>query len=68
MTVPVRKQPKELIRAEVGTDERAERGRRGFTMKGARGMVNWRIERRRRYPAIGSHRIGTTHHTVREVI
>ena len=50
--------------AASDTEEISDRGRRGFSAKGGKGLSSWTVPLQSRYAAIGNQSMGTMYHLV----
>lgn len=68
MTFPARKHNAAFATDSDGISERDRRGSAGLEKKDGMGAVNWKRDLKKRYPAMGSQKMGTKYHTVRVAI
>lgn len=65
MKLPRKKKGRALAKASSVTVDKSDSGSRGSDRNVGMGPLNWSMDRRNRFPAIGSQNNGTTYHTVR---
>lgn len=65
MKFPKKKHGSALRKTSSVTVDKSDNGSRGLDRNVGIGPLNWSMDRRNRFPAIGSHTNGTTYHTVR---